>query len=239
MECWADCLGDCAGGQSREHYISDGIFDGESVTAFGLSWCKDRPISIGLGSATSRILCKKHNESLSDVDAEAAKLSRFISSNIAVQPLSRDSMVLSGQALEKWSLKTLLSLGYIGALDPTSFTRLKPSVEIVNPLFRGVPVPEGAGLYFVTSSLSSDDFKVGLAWKAIRNQSNGKVFGMAFTFNGLRFVVSMLPNRGEKQINAMGVVDGFDYSAATVIYRPANVILGSVTTGRKVIDLQW
>jgi hypothetical protein len=40
MDCWAASLGNCKGKLSREHVISDGIFDRENVVAFGFPWCK-------------------------------------------------------------------------------------------------------------------------------------------------------------------------------------------------------
>lgn len=73
MECWAATLGTCAGGSSREHYITDGVFEGEMINAFGLPWCSDEPLSIELAAATARILCKRHNKALSDFDNEASK----------------------------------------------------------------------------------------------------------------------------------------------------------------------
>jgi len=239
VECWASPLGDCGGGVSREHYISDGIFDGESITAFGLAWCKDEPVTIGLASATSKILCRKHNESLAVLDAEAARLSRFVSLNIVEDPLSHAAITLNGQLIEKWALKTLFNLGYIGALDQNSFTRLTPPYEIVRLLFTTEPVQDGIGLYFVSGGISNEDFKVGLAWRAIQNQENGKAIGMTFTFNGLRLAATIVPMRAEKQLRALGLVDGFDYTTAKVIYRPPNIIMGSETAGRKVINLEW
>ena len=96
LDCWASTLQDCARGKSREHYISDGIFDGESVTAVGLPWCRHEPITIGMKSAVARILCGKHNSDLSEFDAEAAKLSRFLVTNVLDEPLTESAITLSG-----------------------------------------------------------------------------------------------------------------------------------------------
>jgi hypothetical protein len=106
MECWASILGGCGGGSSREHYISDGILDGRTVNAFGLEWCKDAPKTIGIASATAKILCKIHNEALSPFDAEASKLSQFLTANVWDDPLKTDTITLSGPFIEKWALKT-------------------------------------------------------------------------------------------------------------------------------------
>jgi len=37
LECGASILGDCGRGKSGEHYITDGIFDDESVIVFWIS----------------------------------------------------------------------------------------------------------------------------------------------------------------------------------------------------------
>ncbi len=239
MECWAAILGDCDDIPSREHYISDSIFEGETITAFGLPWCNDKPISIGLGAATAKILCRKHNQALSDFDNEASKLSKFITLNIFDRPLVDDTTELNGRIIEKWSLKTLFNLGWLGALDRPSFTRLTPPRPIVECLFSGAHVPEGAGLYLVSGGLTNENYKTGLAWGSVRNHQTQKVLGMTFTFNGLRFVVSLLPTPGEEKIRMNGVVDGFDYGSANVTYRPRNITFGSNTAGRKIINLVW
>jgi hypothetical protein len=238
MECWAHSLGNCGGGRSREHYISDGIFDGATVTAFGLPWCKDEPVTIGLASATSKILCKRHNEALSSFDAEAAKLSRFISSNIVHEPLAHTDITLQGPLIEKWALKTFLNLGFIGALD-RGVSRLTPPSNLVKSLFASDKLRNGLGLYFITGGVSNDGFKVGLAWNAIVNRKTGRPDGMTFTFNGLRLAVTAISLRAEAQIRGLGRLKGFDYSAAKVLYHPPNIIMASETAGNKRINLEW
>jgi len=247
FECWASILGDCGEGQSGEHYISDGIFDGASVTAFGLSWCRDKPLTIGMSSAVANILCRKHNSALAPFDAEAANLSAFLRENIHAQPLAAASVRLKGALIEKWALKTLFNLGYIRALSPDQSNRIDPPEYLVRYLYRNEPVPDGVGLYFVTGKLSNDTNETrGVWWNAVhdgasreRNKPVTTVLGMMFTFFGLRFVVSMVPHRAEKQIAAMGLVKGFDYSTAEVIYRPPRFGMISGTAGQKLIEFEW
>ena len=240
MDCWAAVLGDCAGGLSREHYISDGIFDGEAITAYGLEWCKDHPIQISLASAVSKILCKRHNERFSPFDAEAAKLSRFLSANVLDDPLSEAQITLRGYRLEKWALKTFLNLGYIGGLDPEHHARLKPREDLVRYLFQETQAPKGIGLYFVTGAVSNAKFNVGLSWNAIRNLSrDGAIAGMTFTLNDVRFVVSAEEGPAEHRLAKIGLVNGVDYSRAKIYYRPHNIALLSKTAGQKTIALEW
>jgi len=239
VDCWASPLGDCAGGRSREHYISDGIFDGAVVTVFGLRWCSDQPKSIGLAEATSKILCRRHNEALSPYDAEAAKLSQFLTANVVVQPLAVDHITLDGRLLEKWALKTVINLGYIGALDPKTHTRLEPRRYMIDWLFRNVAVGDGIGLYFVSGSINNENFRTGLSWNVINDLANGSVLGMSFSFNGVRFIANLVPVRAEEKIASMGEVNGVDYSNAKIHYHPTNITLGSSTAGRKTITLKW
>ena len=240
MDCWAALLGDCAGGFSREHLISNGIFDDEVITAFGLAWCKERPVQIGQASAVAKILCKRHNEALSSFDSEATKLSQFLSANVLDDPLSEAQTTLRGVLLEKWALKTFLNLGYVGGLDPEHHTRVLPEAGLITYLFRDTEVPTGIGLYFVTGAVSNHGYKIGLSWNAIRNMSDaGVIVGMTFTLNDVRFVVSAAPGPAEKRIARMGVVNEVDYSKAKILYRPANIVLLSKTAGRKTIILEW
>lgn len=240
LDCWASILEDCGRGKSREHYISDGIFDGESVTAFGLPWCRDDPVTIGMRSAVAKILCGKHNSALSQFDAEAAKLSKFLVTNVLDQPLAEAAVSLNGRHFEKWALKTFFNLGYIRGLHRGQPNRLDPPAHLVRHIFLDEPIPDGVGLYFVTGKVSNQDYGPGLWWNVIQNPKNtAEIFGMAFTFFGVRFVISILPIRAEDKIAGLGLVNGFDYSSAKILYRPPNIGLTSSTAGLKRIDLEW
>src|SRR5882762_3171841 len=237
LDCWASLLKDCGKGNSREHYISDGIFDGHPVTAFGLPWCRDKPVTIGMRSAVAKILCGKHNSGLSEFDAEAAKLSKFLVGNVLDDPLAEASITLNGRHLEKWALKTFFNLGYIRGLHREQPNRLDPPPHLVRHLFFNEPVAEGVGLYFVTGKVSNTDFGPGLWWNAIQNPTNkAEIYGMTFTFFGIRFVISIPPIRAEEKIARMGLVKDFDYASAKILYRPPNIGLTSSTAGLKRID---
>ena len=62
--CWARGLGGCSDKISREHYVSAALFDDAKITVHGFAWCKEAPVTIGIGSATAKILCSKHNSDL-------------------------------------------------------------------------------------------------------------------------------------------------------------------------------
>jgi len=232
-------LGDCAGGVSREHPITDGIFDGEIITVFGLSWCKTEPKTIGLSAAVAKVLCRRHNSALSPYDSKASKLSRFLAANLVEQPMEASEIKLDGWLLEKWALKTFTNLGYIGALDPHNHAQLEPRKDIVEYLFRGASVADGIGLYLVSGSISNTNFTTGVSWNVINNRVDGEVLGMSVLLSGIRFIVNVVPMRAEKKIASMGLVNGVDYTNSRNYYRPYNITLGSDTAARKTITLKW
>lgn len=236
--CWARCLGNCGGGVSREHYISASIFDDEWITVEGFDWCRNKPVRISLASAASKMLCRRHNQALSDCDAEASKLSRFMSKNLRDDPLAEGSINLSGRLLERWALKTLFNFGRQLARRSNT-TALDPPKELVEAAFGLVSLPDGAGLYLVSSSISHEGYEVGVACDAIRDPSNESVLGMSFNFSGLRLVVSILALRAEQKIRDIGVVHGFDYGAAEVTYQPRRIGFNSATAGKKGVYLEW
>lgn len=242
FECWASILGDCDKGQSGEHYISDGIFDSATVTAFGLPWCRDEARNIGMRSAVANILCGSHNERLSPFDAEAAKLSRFIVANVHDQPLAEASIRLSGVLLEKWALKTFFNLGYIRGLNREQSNRVDPPVHLLRYLYQDEPVTEGVGLYFISGKVSNDsNTTTGVWWNSIHEHRERAttIYGMTFTFFGVRFVVSITPIRAEDKIAAMGKVNDFDFSTAKIVYRPPGIVMNSGTAGEKRVEFVW
>jgi hypothetical protein len=244
VECWASSLGDCAAGISGEHYISRGIFEAKSVTVKGLPWCREKPIEIGLGSAVAKILCEKHNSALSNFDTEAATLSRFLEHNVLDNPLIETSISLDGRHIEKWALKTFLNLGYMRALHPGQEQNLIPPNYLVEHIYRGTPIPEGAGLYFISGPVNNRDFNSGISWNVIRNQKKmaigiHEVLGMVFVLFGIRFAISTEPGQAEEKLKQMGKVGDFDYSQASVYYRPDNIVMNSKTAGVKRILFKW
>jgi hypothetical protein len=191
-------------------------------------------------SAVAKILCGKHNSALSQFDAEAAKLSKFLVTNVLHEPLAEAAISLNGKRLEKWALKTFFNLGHIRGLHREQPNRLDPPTNLVRHVYLDDPIADGVGLYFVTGKVSNQDFGPGLWWNVIQNPKNtAEIFGMVFVFFGVRFVISIPPLRAEDKIASLGQVNGFDYSSAKILYRPPNIGLMSSTAGLKRIDLKW
>jgi hypothetical protein len=71
--CRAASPGDCGGKLSREHTISECLFPSGKVMVRGFDWCRNEPKTIGVASLVGRILCERHNNSLSELDSEMLK----------------------------------------------------------------------------------------------------------------------------------------------------------------------
>jgi hypothetical protein len=94
--CWAACLGDCCPKISREHTISQGLFNTDEIMVQGFPWCLNKPKAIGLASLVAKILCQTHNNALSELDSEAKRafdvFREAVRLNHVRQQLKRPSM---------------------------------------------------------------------------------------------------------------------------------------------------
>jgi hypothetical protein len=118
--CYLRSTNDCSAKISGEHFISKNVLEamqGE-IEFGGLPWIESgTTVTYGLNSLVSNILCKRHNEALSPLDAEAGRIFRSLQDiclNLSpkAKSLSRKGkwFLVSGQALELWCLKTLFGV---------------------------------------------------------------------------------------------------------------------------------
>jgi hypothetical protein len=112
--CWASSLGECGGGISREHYVSQSVFPNQSIFMQGLDWCLNNPKELRIETLTAKILCKHDNETLSKLDTAAGyafnSIRKFAEtrSNRARMPnlnWAPKQFTIDGRKLERWCLK--------------------------------------------------------------------------------------------------------------------------------------
>jgi hypothetical protein len=110
---------------SGEHLVSKNQYGGaETITVQGLPWCP-QPKVIPLLSAVANILCEKHNNALSPVDAAAKDVLTGLS---LLRDRSEDKMpplqfpmrrfTVSGDLFERWLLKTTINIAMVGKPRP-------------------------------------------------------------------------------------------------------------------------
>lgn len=156
--CYAGSLGDCSANLSREHYVSRAVLQEISPDPIlaGLSFLRGEEKRLPVSALAARILCRRHNSQLAELDDEAAKsfraLRRFENGNKdSVVAPSDDFEFVDGPRLEAWMLKTLFGLLAAGVLTGSSgpLVRVREGAEpaLLEVLFRGGAWPDGWGIW--------------------------------------------------------------------------------------------
>jgi len=179
---------------SLEHPISHGILrvlshDG-LVKIDGFNWQEEKSTQeLPTPRLASRILCKRHNEALSSIDAMALRFFQKLDNAIR-QTERRDCVFLfDGTDFERWMLKTLCGVvlsGYadIGAVS----TDWKPDLLWLNILFDGERFPDHWGLYY--SGESADTIEGGFKLRTLSNSPDG-VYGVRISLDDELFLFLM------------------------------------------------
>lgn len=117
QECYMKSTANCSTKLSREHYISKSILSQfERLQVSGFPWqAPHENIEYGVEALTSKVLCTRHNSSLSPLDTAAGHAFRQITDAmiyVTKKSLARQTefFLVSGDALELWGIKTLLGL---------------------------------------------------------------------------------------------------------------------------------
>jgi len=202
MKCWATVLGHCEGKQSKEHYMSRGLWKGRTIKVRGFSWLKGKDREIGIGSFQSRILCERHNHELSPLDAEAQKLLETLEQiirNLRTNAPFKSRAAyrkpktwhVDGLKVERWAAKFLVGLvcaEEAGAKWHDSRSRaLEPPAWVVQAIFDHGEFRRPAGLYFATSYQA--DLVGGLGIGPLSHPVSEEIVGGDISFGGFRFVI--------------------------------------------------
>lgn len=133
MKCWAKEVSTCCETQSREHYVSKGLFSGKSVVVDGFPFLEGRKKEISLASLTTKSLCQHHNSLLSPFDSEAIKFTQALlfANNLSLERMHSNAETfevirkkIDADLFSRWVLKT-----FVGLLG---FFPYKPAIEIQN-----------------------------------------------------------------------------------------------------------
>src|ERR1017187_4370695 len=201
-QCWASCLGDCEGVISHEHLISECLFPDGGIMVQGLDWCKDAPNSIPIKSFTGKILCERHNNGLSEVDA-AVKQSLDTLREAAILFIAREKVRARHWALksfnadmlllERWCLKTLINFNQHDGfpIDPEAPEPHKPTKELVEVAFGLKRFADPSGLYVIFRS--GDQFTLNEGDFSISTMRMGeRLAGAEFSLWGVPFFLNLL-----------------------------------------------
>ena len=173
---------------------------GDHGEVMGLPWHEPgqwQPIS--LKSAVARVLCERHNSALAPLDREAAGLFAAllaIDAHVrAGRPCPGPLALVSGHAIERWMLKTLIGLIAAGGLarDGQRYEDRTIKLEWIEILFGRRPWPRHWRLEALHSSGDALQLRRGFGFKALEGSVTGAPVGMVAVFGGLRFILATVP----------------------------------------------
>jgi hypothetical protein len=107
-------LADCGSERSREHYISESLLHylnrDNNFRVGGLPWVKGKEQVLPPSALASRVLCKRHNSALSELDTIAVRLFQAFDEEGAVGSGQQLIYFFSGHDLERLLLKILCGI---------------------------------------------------------------------------------------------------------------------------------
>jgi hypothetical protein len=198
--CWASCLGTCSDKISGEHIITDGTFLTDTVKVKGLPWCVDELKEVGLASLVKNVLCTNHNSRLSEADAGAIQLRKALCDVADLSELRKrmppqdwplKKFTVSGFALERWCLKTLITIAFDGRIpigDGDSHSGEPPRALVETAFGLKQFQPPRTGLYWMGQG--GDEVRVieGVVVTTFSNSAN-RLAGARFWFWGLELLL--------------------------------------------------
>lgn len=229
-KCYARTLSDCYGPISGEHYISHSILKqlGPNVILNGVPWSQ-KPVSIPIQGMTGKILCKRHNESLSPLDTTAGKLFETIKNTHKGEKVGW--VLLNGEDIERWMMKILfgiLASGNIKQRDGNATQKASPPITYLNILFGNQAMNPGWGLRFLelaeTAPLQKNQIEITINTGMVKpGPSHPIIYGIRIGLMGLNLhtCLKQLPNTENLQEKTH--------------YRPKRLYFGEQAT----IDITW
>jgi hypothetical protein len=192
-KCYMKDLGSCVAPISGEHLISKAVCrvlmgDGE-FSISGVPWLEAGETKI-IAPPTASCLCKKHNSSLSPLDAAAQYFFASLRSYLEHDAGMRHAL-LSGHDIERWLLKTAKALAVSRNLSrggerlSGAFAR---DEEILDMLDDSENWPEGAGLYCTMNAGDLTENTARFQFQPLTNEHDD-IEALAFNIMGFRFVL--------------------------------------------------
>lgn len=130
---------------SGEHVVSNAIFKAGCSCPIIIEGVKRiREGAPTRGAEKSNILCRRHNSLLSPLDVTIGKIARFQAD--ANDKNFQGSLIIGGELLERWLLKTVINSAAAGWAAPVKW---RPSPSIARAIFGLEPIPDRLGLYSV------------------------------------------------------------------------------------------
>jgi hypothetical protein len=163
---------------------------GGLVTIEGFNWQEQNTTQeLPTPTLASRILCKRHNEGLSGLDAMALRLFQRIDNAVRQNEHQDRVFLFHGSDFERWLLKTLCGAVFSRNAQTRAIgTDWNPSPLWLDVLFSGAPLPDRWGFYFAGDS--ADTIDGGFKLRTLSNPNDG-VYGARISFDDELFLFLM------------------------------------------------
>ena len=192
-KCYASPLNNCCKKLSREHFISEILLKHlnleNKLTVSGLPWTGSEKVIVPPSSLASNILCERHNNTLSVLDAIALRLFNSLDESDAQDSKDKVLFLFSGNDIERWLLKTLCGLIASKSIKFSDDVNSEIPKEWLDVLYGISEFTNGKGLYICKSEGHLFSGSHGLEARAIVN--GGQVSGLGLCICGYEFVLSM------------------------------------------------
>lgn len=246
-ECWAADLGGCSDKMSGEHLITNGVFLADAVRVKGLPWCPDFK-TIGLASLVKKVLCVRHNSELSTADEGAIQLRNAILDTTALSegrklmaagqswPIER--FRVNGFAIERWCLKTLITIAFGGPVPiGNAEAPGKPSRELVETAFdlRKFQSPR-KGLYWMGNPGDTISTTEGVVVTTFSDSAQ-RLAGARYWFWGVNLLLIL--NHGPTGPFSFTSTDGKQTIQPKTVYRPQNIHIEVHKRPSHVLEFVW
>ena len=184
--CWAAPLGSCSEETGREHIVSESTLPGSQINLRGFPFLQGRTLTLDKKHFKINILCKRHNNALSKVDA--AGTVSFNRLRDAAKP-DLGPYTINGTLFERWLLKTLINMEVVADF------KVKPRRDIVEIAFGQRTFEPNAGLFFLRegSDLQLGDERVSYT-RLTEDGRNDKIIGGRFTVRNFELLLTLGPN---------------------------------------------
>ena len=193
-KCYARALADCAKKISKEHYFSKAVV---KVLARAGPSGTVRIVQAGAPmrelpperTLEAKILCERHNHTLSQLDADAAHVLRAVREGLGPTPPSYPGRIVPGQNLERWLVKVLCGL--------LAIAKESVPLGLLEILFgyREIVAPRGLRMHAPLGEIISAS-RGEVSYGTYRGV-DGAVSGAEVSFDGVRFILDL---KGEGRV---------------------------------------
>ena len=193
VKCYASDLKDCCSKLSREHYVSITLLEylnrDKDLRIKGLTWPNNLEDKFPPNALASKILCERHNGSLSKLDKIAIGIFTAFDESNTTDSNQQLLHLFSGHDIERWLLKILCGMAYSKNLptNPNIITTIP--YEWLQILFGYEEFSNEKGLYVCKTKGHIFEGPRGLKIGAI--EGNGQLSGIGVWICGYELILSM------------------------------------------------